>query len=83
MVKKRHQDGLVKLSTLLKKVTSVLLTSNAWSSLSFATYVVHFLAKDWKLQSFILQTALFSGSHTAERLEEHAMNVCVKFFIPL
>lgn len=85
---KHHQAGSEELISLLERAPAVALTSDCWTSRatqSYATYTVHFVdqSKDkWSLESFMLQTAVFSGSHTADNLATHARNTCSKFKLP-
>ena len=42
---------------------------------SFATTTVHFLDKEWKLTSCVLETIHFPGNHTAIRISEKLQEV--------
>jgi len=86
IVKKRHASGKKSLCSVLQnKARFVAITTDAWTSKavkSFATYTVHFIDDQWRLQSYVLATRMFDGRHTAENITEHLCTV-VKEFIPL
>ena len=64
----------------------VMLTTNIWTSRatkSFATTTAHFLDKQWKLTTCVLETIHFPGHHTGiliyKKLLPSMMSVLVKF----
>ena len=73
-VKDRHAAGKKELAHLMSEEAKFCsLTTDAWSSKatqSFNTLACHFVNREWALVSCVLDTSLFSGSHTAERIAE-------------
>ena len=58
--------------------------NDGWSSTatqSFKTHTVHFINGKWELVSGVLETGVFSGSHTAERLVQDSQKVVSDFDI--
>ena len=82
LIKKRHQNGKQELGGLLRAAPAVALTTDAWTSRatqSYATYTAHFISETWKLESYVLRTSLFPGSHTAANIADHAVATCATF----
>ena len=71
-LQKMHHDGRKLVSDVLSRASHVSLTTDGWMSKalqSYATYTVHFINDElWKLQSCVLETSLFPGSHTAHAI---------------
>ena len=60
------------------------LTSDGWTSnanVSYTTYTAQHVYSNWKLQSCVLETSSFLGSHTADRIKQHALNASENFGI--
>ena len=56
----------------------IALTTDIWTSKatqSFATKTAHFLDKEWKMTSCVLETIYFPGNHTAIRISEKIKEV--------
>jgi hypothetical protein len=73
-----------KLFQELQSSHAVSLTSDAWTSRSTESYLTitcHFVNKDWKLCSRILQTEKFHGSHTGERVGYELKNCMMNWAI--
>ena len=82
LVKKRHQGGKQELGGLIRAAPAIVLITDAWTSRatqSYATYTAHFISDAWTLESFVLQTSLFPGHHTAVNIAEHAAAACATF----
>ena len=86
MVRRRHECAKKELAAKLADVTSIAITTDAWTSkavVSFVTYTGHFVTDDWSLVSYVLETKRFSGSHTAVNLAAATNAVLDKFHIPV
>eukprot|EP00117_Sycon_ciliatum_P006073 scpid76706/ scgid9762/ Zinc finger BED domain-containing protein 1; Putative Ac-like transposable element; dREF homolog len=86
LINKRHMLCIQELKTMLSTDADagVCLTTDGWSSTStqsFITHTVHFVFvdKDWKIVSGVLETGVFSGTHTGERLAMYSMDVAKRF----
>ena len=72
LIKKQWKDGQEALGAVLKTPDFISLTTDIWTSRStqaFETTTAHFLSSDWELKR-VLETRLFSGSHTGVRIAE-------------
>lgn len=86
LMDKRHSTCKSELKAMLKSggVSGVSLTTDGWSSTatqSFVTHTVHFINDEWQLVNGVLETAIFKGSHTAEKLAECTQQVVQRFGI--
>ncbi|XP_065193216.1 E3 SUMO-protein ligase ZBED1-like [Sycon ciliatum] len=73
LIGQRHTTGLSALTSRLKSVSGCCLTTDAWTSKatqSYNTVTVHFVTETWELESAVVETALFPGSHTGVRIAE-------------
>ena len=84
LIKKRHTIciGEMKKSLSSHATAGASLTTDRWSSTSsqsFVTHTVHFLDNQWNVESGVLETGVFQGSHTAEKLAACTTEICDKF----
>ena len=59
-------------------------TTAGWLSTATQSYITHtdyFINGKWELVSCVLETGVFSGSHTSERLVQHSQKVVSDFDI--
>lgn len=85
MVRQRHEKSKKELIGKLKDAKAVSITTDGWTSkavMSFVTYTVHFINPSWDLDSFVLETSQFEGSHTADNLATEVKAIVEKFAIP-
>ena len=85
IVRRRHQEAKVELKTKLKEAAAVSLTTDGWTSKavqSFVTYTIHFINYSWKLESYVLATSHFHGSHTKDNLAAALLSTVDSFGIP-
>ena len=83
LIRKDFEDGRDTLTLQLCGHT-IALTTDIWTSKatqSFATTTAHFLDKEWKLTSFVLETIHFPGNHTAIRISEKLQEVLCHYNI--
>ena len=85
LIRKQHDDGLVAVKELLSSVDHLSLTTDIWTSKatrSYATTTAHWINGEWELQSCVLETTHFSGSHTGIKISEQIMNAVSRFDVP-
>ena len=85
LLKKRYGQCQKELQKLLETVDLVAVTTDGGTSKaiqSYVTYTVHFINADWNLVSCVLETSEFQGSHTANRLAEHAVAAVQRVSVP-
>ena len=73
LIKKQWKDGQEALGAVLKTPDFISLTTDIWTSRStqaLETTTAHFLSSDWEFKRCVLETRLFSGSHTGENCRE-------------
>ena len=83
LIRKDFEDGRDALTLQLCGHT-IALTTDIWTSKatqSFAMTTAHFLDKEWKLTSCVLETIHFPGNHTAIRISEKLQEVLCPFNI--
>ena len=86
LLDKRHSSCKSEMKSLLKSegAAGVSLTTDGWTSTStqsFVTHTVHFVNKQWELVNGVLETVVFKGSHTAEKLADCTQEAIGKFNI--
>lgn len=62
----------------------VCLTTDTWTSNATQNYIAvtaHYISKNWKLKSVLLECIHFPESHTAEHLRNEILRVCMDFDI--
>ena len=67
MLPKKYTDIKQMLQEKLKKLTSIALTTDIWSSrqgLSYCCLTAHAIADNWTLESYVLETFNFNTEHT-------------------
>lgn len=61
----------------------IVIALDAWTDSykrrSYITYVLHYLDKNWNMQTHVLKTTLFENKHTAENIKEHLNATLVEF----
>ena len=73
LVGEKHVVGLKDLSKRLQSVAACSLTTDAWTSKAtqgYTTVTVHFLTDSWEMESAVIETTLFPGSHTGDNIAE-------------
>ena len=81
VLKKRHKASQGELTCILQETRGLALTTDAWTSkavLSFQTFSGHFISRDWKLVTFILETSHFGGSHTGRQIADKVCDAVQK-----
>eukprot|EP00117_Sycon_ciliatum_P039703 scpid48756/ scgid29299/ Zinc finger BED domain-containing protein 4 len=84
MIQKRHAKARKELVELLQDAPALALTTDAWTSkatMSYLTFTVHFVAADWTLRSYVLETTYFQEGHTANNLAAETNRVVESFGI--
>ena len=79
LIKTRHSLGLKQLSKVLDSAVACCLTTDAWTikaTQSYNTVTAHYVDENWSLVSVVVETTMFPGSHTGERIAEKIME-CV------
>ena len=82
-LRKQHENGKKDLRQTLLKVPHMLM-SDGWTrnaNVSYTMYTAQYVDSNWKFQSCVLETSSFPGSHTAERIKQHALNTSENFGI--
>ena len=85
LLKHRHSLSIEKLKEKLdKEAESVALTTDIWTSVATEAYITvtaHYFEKDWKIQSFVLQTPAFPERHTGTEIANKVKEICDNFRI--
>ena len=69
----------------LHDVHDIAVTHDAWTSLStesYSTVTAHFISKDWKFKSVVLETRKVEGSHTGENIKESLLATQRRWNLP-
>ena len=75
-----------KLKSQMKLATDIAITHDGWTSLnteSYYTTTVHFIDKNWCLQSAVLGTIKLAGSHTAQNIANELKNTQDHWSLPV
>lgn len=78
LLKRKHQDGLSKLKTVLAPTVGVSLTTDMWTSRAMEGYITataHFIDESWTQRSLVLATAGFVAHHTAENISKTLLEI--------
>ena len=65
-------------------MAGVSLTTDGWTlnaTVSYVTHTAHLVTPDWKLETAVLETGKFSGSHTAKALASYTKATVERFGI--
>ena len=68
-----HSNMEVSLRTKIQKELAVALTTDAWTSChneSYVAFTAHFINENWDLNSYLLEVAEMTESHTADNLSD-------------
>ncbi|GFR88462.1 zinc finger BED domain-containing protein 4 [Elysia marginata] len=80
----RYQEEKARLRSMLQEVKHVSIATDCWKSRaaeSFITVTVHFITKDWQLQSRVLSTMALQAPHTADNLSSTLRDVFAEWGI--
>lgn len=75
----KYEDACTKMKATLASVEHVTLTTDMWTSNnteSFVAVTAHFITKDWKLQSVLLDCGRFIGAHTHVEIQHSILDIC-------
>ena len=81
---KKHVEGRTRLKKLLSSASAVALTTDMWTSRAtegYLTATVHFISDEWKMCSFVLETAGFVKHHTGENIGKRLVDIADSFEI--
>lgn len=84
LLRKKHAEGRSRLTTALSSAVGLALTTDMWTSRAMEGYLtatVHFVNKDWKMCSLVLETAGFLQHHTAENIGKRLVDLANGFDI--
>ena len=82
MIRQKHEVGRELLCEKLKTASSVALTTDIWTGRATQAYITvtaHYIAAEWKLFAYVLETKCFSVHHTGQAISEKLTEIAKNF----